>query len=143
MFDKSQIPGHNEDTEWFSDAVTEGVPTKWRANLVDGWRELCYISSEQINDIKLNYPDLQEQNYDNAVWFIGESVVAGEEGCSGSSGAVPLYWQFNNNTPVLGLAYLTSTQINYVKQKNLHQVDLNQNYFGPNNTPCYSLARII
>lgn len=142
MFDKSQITGREEGTEWFSDITTSECPKTWRPNNVTGWLKLAYLSDEQIQSVKTNFSNLIENFYSQDVEFLGNGVEPGEEGLDGGATELPVYWQFSPETPVLKLFYLSLEQMNFVKQNDLHGANLNdKNYLGPGGVLCYSLGR--
>lgn len=141
MYDKNIIGGYQEGTEWFSNQ-SASVPFRWRPSYITGWLDLGYISDEQANSLRTQFNTLTENTFEEVVNYFNDNVVAGEEGCDGSSGEVPTYWQFQEASPIVKLFYLSQTQIEYLKQTDLHQANLNgNNYFGPGKIPCYTVAR--
>jgi hypothetical protein len=143
MFDKTNIQGHNEDSEWLSDQSIIATSAEWRPSYNTGWLKLCYVSDEQLASLRNNFPSVTEMSGPNDIKYFGDTVQAGEEGCGGGADNLPLYWQFNDSQPVLILCYLSDTMIGYLKQNDLHNADLaNKNYFGPSQVQCFSIGKI-
>lgn len=142
MFNKSIIEGQTIDQEWQSLLMFPGSSRKWRPNYSMGWLEISYISEEQIENLKANFSDAQEYNFAENLCWLGSLVAPGEEGCDGSVNEVPVYWQFNSTSPILKIYFLSNDQINFLKQTDIHNAGLNDNnFFGPDSIPCYSIAR--
>lgn len=139
MFDKSQIPGSYDESQWFSNEQLESTSTDWRPSFNTGWLMLCYVSHEQINSLKSNFSSTSELSGINNIKYLGDATQPGEEGCGNGATYLPIYWQFNDAEPVLTLYFLSSEHISHLKQTDIHQANLISNtYYGPGKIMCFS-----